>query len=218
MQKLEEAGDSRREVYALIEDIPYYGSDGADSLMVLASHLNPIIREFSVMHLGSMEERESEDIVIHSMYDSIKRVRSSAIVATGKIGSESAVDSLTAMLINTRQENNIFLIYEAIGAIGNLDAIPVLAEGLKGGERYNQISALSAIMQTDPHQGLNYAFSELQDENVDVRRNAVIICIQSGDARAIDPLKSLYEDEDFEVRFYAKQGVKRLISEPLETL
>ena len=144
------------------------------------------------------------------MYDSIKRVRSSAIAAAGKIGSEKAVDSLTAMLINPHQENNTFLIYKAIGAIGNTDAIPVLAEGLKGGERYNQISALSAIMQIDPVLGLPYAISELKDENVDVRRNAVIVCIQSGDLSVIAPLKTLYNDEDFEVRFYARQGVKRL--------
>jgi len=28
--------------------------------------------------------------------------------------------------------------------------------------------------------------------------------------KCCDPLKSFYEDEDFEVRFYAKQGVKRI--------
>ena len=218
MQKLEEAGDNRREVYALIEDIPYYGSDGADSLMILASHINPIIREFSLMFLGQMEVIEAENIIIRSMNDSIKRVRSSAIKATGDIGSEKAVEGLSIMLMNPHQENNIFLINEAMGAIGDPEAIPILAEGLKGGEPYNQNSALSAIMQIDPHLGLNYAFSELQDENVHVRRNAVIVCIQSGDARAIHPLKSLYEDEDFEVRFYAKQGVKRLLSEPREIL
>ncbi len=210
MQKLEDAGDSRRDVYALIEDIPFYGSDGADSLLVLASHSNPIIREFSIMFLGEMNVAEAEDIILCSMSDSIKRVRSSAISATGRIGLKKAVDSLTAMLVNPRKDNNTFLIYEALGAIANPQAIPVLAEGLQGGEGYNQISALSALMQIDPRQGLNYAFSELQDENVHVRRNAVIVCIQSGDKRAIDLLLSLYDDEDFEVRFYAKQGVKRL--------
>jgi hypothetical protein len=51
---------------------------------------------------------------------------------------------------------------------------------------------------------------ELQDENVHIRRNAVIVCILSGDPQVIEPLRSLFEDDDFEVRFYAKQGVKRL--------
>jgi len=81
---------------------------------------------------------------------------------------------------------------------------------LKSGEHYNQIAALNAILEIDAGIGLSYAIAELSDENVEVRRNAVIVCIQMGDPRAIDPLKALFKDEDFEVRFYAKQGLKRL--------
>ena len=114
------------------------------------------------------------------------------------------------MLANPRLPNNQFHIYGALGAIGDPDAIPCLAEALKGGEHYNQIFALDAIMRIDPVQGLNYAITELLDEKEEVRRNAVITCIQSGDPRAIGPLKKLYSDDDFEVRFYARQGVKRL--------
>jgi len=40
--------------------------------------------------------------------------------------------------------------------------------------------------------------------------NADITCIKTGDPAVLDPLTALLEDEDFEVRFYAKQGIKRL--------
>lgn len=212
LTKLEKAGDNRREIYALVDQIPGHGQAGKESLVSLAESPNPLIREFAIMHLGRMGVQEAEDIVIRSMYDSIKRVRSSAIIAAGEIKSLSASDSLTAMLIHPRLENNIFQIYGALGAIGDTAAIPVLAEGLKSGEHYNQIAALNAILEIDAGIGLSYAIAELSDENVEVRRNAVIVCIQSGDPRAIDPLKALFKDEDFEVRFYAKQGVKCLIN------
>ncbi len=212
LTKLEKAGDNRREIYALVDQIPGHGQAGKESLVSLAVHRNPVIREFAIMHLGRMGVQEAEDIVIRSMYDSIKRVRSSAIIAAGEIKSLSASDSLTAMLIHPRLENNIFQIYGALGAIGDTAAIPVLAEGLKSGEHYNQIADLNAILEIDACIGLFYAIAELSDENVEVRRNAVIVCIQSGDPRAIDPLKALFKDEDFEVRFYAKQGVKCLIN------
>ena len=212
LTKLEKAGDNRREIYALVDQIPGHGQAGKESLVSLAESPNPLIREFAIMHLGRMGVQEAEDIVIRSMYDSIKRVRSSAIIAAGEIKSLSASDSLTAMLIHPRLENNIFQIYGALGAIGDTAAIPVLAEGLKSGEHYNQIAALNAILEIDACIGLFYAIAELSDENVEVRRNAVIVCIQSGDPRAIDPLKALFKDEDFEVRFYAKQGVKCLIN------
>ena len=208
--KLKETGDNRREIFRLLEQVPGHGEAGKESLLLLAGSPNPLIREFSLMQLGEMGVREAEDIILSSLGDSIKRVRSSAIIATGKIGLERAVDSLTSMLSSPGQVNHIFLICEALGALGDPESIPVLANGLNGGERYNQTAALSAIMQIDPRAGLSYGIAELEDENVEVRRNAVIVCIQSGDARVIDPLKTLFKDEDFEVRFYAKQGVKRL--------
>lgn len=210
LSRLDEAGDSRREIYPLIEQLTEHGDAGKQALLSLAESSNAHTREFALMHLGQMGVREAEDIIIRSMYDSIKRVRSSAIVAAGDIKSSAASDSLRAMLINPTLDNNLFLIYGSIGAIGDPAAIPALEEGLKGGEHYNQIAALDAILQIEPEAGLSSAIAELKDENVEVRRNAVIICIQSGNIRAVDPLRSVLEDEDFEVRFYAKQGIKRL--------
>jgi hypothetical protein len=211
MLKLEEAGDSRRGIYALMDEIPAYGTAGTDSLLVLATHKNPVIREFSIMYLGRFKVDEGENLIIHALNDSVKRVRSASIGAAGEIRSVMAVDSLVRMIINPRQNNNMFSMYGALGAIGDPRALPVLAEGLAEGKYYNQISALNAILEIDAGIGLSYAITELSDENVEVRRNAVIVCIQSGDPRAIEPLRSLFEDEDFEVRFYAKQGVKGLI-------
>jgi len=213
MNSLRDAGDQRRAVYPIMEEISLQGDAGNDSLLRLATDSNNHIREFATMFLGRNKVLEAENLFIRSMYDSIKRVRSSAIIAAGEIKSDLAVDSLKAMLINPRQENHLFCIYGALGAIGDPDAVPALALGLEGGERYNQISALNAILEIDPDAGLSYAIAELQDENVEVRRNAVILCIQSGNHKAIEPLKKLYNDDDFEVRFYARQGVKRLAND-----
>ena len=210
MLKLEEEGDSRRGIYALMDEIPAYGTAGTDSLLVLATHKNPVIREFSIMFLGRIKVDEGEALIIHALNDSVKRVRSASIDAAGEIRSVMAVDCLVQMIINPSQNNNMFLIYRALGSIGDLRALPVLAEGLVGGEFYNQISALNAILEIDANIGLSHAIAELSDENVEVRRNAVIVCIQSGEPRTIEFLSLLYEDEDFEVRFYSKQGVKRL--------
>jgi protein-S-isoprenylcysteine O-methyltransferase Ste14 len=210
MTSLREVGDQRRAIYPIMEEISLMGDTGNDSLLMLATNPNNHIREFAIMFLGKNKVQDAEDLFIRSMNDSIKRVRSSAIIAVGEIKSELAVDSLEAMLINPGQENHIFLLYGALGAIGDPEAIPVLAEGLEGGERYNQVAALNAILDIDADIGLSYAIAELQDENVEVRRNAVIVCIQSGNQKAIEPLKKLCNDDDFEVRFYAKQGVKRL--------
>jgi len=210
LEKLEEAGDKRRAIFSLMDQIPGHGEAGTDALIDLSESPNPVIREFAIQHLGQMGVQEAEDLMIEALSDSIRRVRSSAIFAVGQIKSERAADSLSAMLITPRQENNVFHIYGALGAIGDKDAIPVLAEGLKGGAHYNQIAALNAIVEIDPDAGLSYAISEFEDEHVEVRRNAVIACIQLGNPKAIEPLKGLFGDEDFEVRLYAKQGVKQL--------
>ena len=181
--------------------------------MALAENQNSAIREFAVMFLGQMKVLEAEGLILRSMYDSIKRVRSSAIVAAGDIKSKVASDSLSSMLTHPVADNNLFLIYGALGAIGDTAAVPILAEGLKDGAWYNQIAALSAIRAIDTGAGLSHAISELQDEQGEVRRNAVIACIRSGSKQAIEPLRSKLGDEDFEVRFYARQGIKKLEAE-----
>jgi len=211
--KLEKAGDNRRAIYGLMEQIPEYGEAGQESLMAMVENQNPDIREFAVMFLGQMKVKEAEELIVRSLYDSIKRVRSSAIVAAGDIKSQVASDSLSSMLAHPVMDNNQFLIYGALGTIGNTAAVPLLAEGLKDGPWYNQIAALDAIRAIDPGAGLSHAISELQDEQVEVRRNAVIACIRSGSKQAIEPLRSKLGDEDFEVRFYARQGIKKLESE-----
>ena len=65
-------------------------------------------------------------------------------------------------------------------------------------------------MKIDPGTSIDHAILELQDEDVHVRRNAVIVCLQAGDSKVVEPLKGVFNDEDFEVRFYAKQAVKRI--------
>ena len=212
MAKLDEAGDNRREAYALVEQIPDQGEAGINALLTLAEHPNPHIREFAIMFLGQLEVREAERVIVASMYDSIKRVRSSAIVAAGDIKSSLASDSLMVMLTHPALDNNTFLICGALGSIGRAEAMPVLEEALQDGAWYTQIAALDAIMKIDPETGLSCAIAELQDEQVQVRRNAVMVCIQSGNTSTIDPLRSVLDDEDFEVRFYAKQGIRHLTS------
>ena len=210
LAKLEQAGDNRREIYTLMDQISQAGKIGAESFLTLASHPNNHIREFAIAELGSKKVLEAEDLLISSLNDSIRRVRSAAILAVGQIQSIRAVDSLISMLVYPRQSNNSFHIYGALGDIGDPRAIPILATGLDGGERYNQTAALDAIMRIDPDEGLKYVYTELNDKNVEVRRHAVITCIKTGKPEVADALDALLEDEDFEVRFYARQGIKRL--------
>jgi protein-S-isoprenylcysteine O-methyltransferase Ste14 len=210
MARLEESGDRRREIYALMEDLPDYGEAGLHSLYRLAENPNSHMREFAIQFLGEMKAGRAEDLIIRSLNDSIKRVRSAAIIAAGQIRSERAVDPLGRMLTDPVQENHTFLIYGALGDIGDETAIPFLTRGLEDGPNYNQIAALGALMEIDPQTGLTHAFSELNDPDVEVRRNAVITCIRTGDPKAIEPLRALTRDEDFEIRIYARQGIKRL--------
>jgi len=153
----------------------------------------------------------AEDIYLNGLNDSVKRVRSSAIAATGTLFSERAADSLIRLLVAPRFPNNKFHIYGALGSIGHAKAIPYLVDGLDGQEWFNQRAALDAIIAIDPCIGTDYAILELQDEEVQVRQNAVTQCILSEDPRVVEPLKALFDDEDFEVRFYARQGVRHML-------
>jgi HEAT repeat protein len=193
-----------------MEKIPRYGGEGTSVLMELALNDNPIIREFSIQLLGEQHYLPAEPLYLSALNDSVKRVRSSAIQACGVLTSERAADSLIRLLTEPKYPNNLFLVYGALGSVGQTRAIPYLAEGLVDQPWYNQQAALNAIMELDPEHGVEYAIRELKDPEAGVRQNAVMQCILSEDPRVIEPLAELYRDDDFEVRFYARQGVKRL--------
>jgi len=210
VRSLDEIGDNRRGIYAEMKNIPRYGAAGTEALVSLAVHPNDIVREFSIQLLGEQNFTASEDIYLGALNDSVKRVRSSAILGAGNLSSERAADSLIQLLVAPRFPNNLFHIYGALGSIGQPKAIPYLVAGLDGGEWYNQVAALDAIFTIDREMGVEYAIRELQDEDLHIRQNAVIKCILSEDPQVVEPLKALFGDEDFEVRFYARQGVRRL--------
>jgi uncharacterized membrane protein len=211
VNSLEEMGENRRGIYTEMEQIPRYGAAGTDALVQLASHSNPIIREFSLQLLGQQHYTTGEDIYLGALNDSVRRVRSSAILASGTLSSERAADSLIRLLVAPTFPNNLFHIYGSLGSIGQSKAIPYLVQGLDGEEWYNQVAALDAIFSLDPEKGVEYAIRELQDEDLHVRQNAVTKCILTDDPRVVEPLKAMFDDEDFEVRFFAKQGVKRIM-------
>lgn len=210
ISELKSAEANRRLIYSLISQVPGYGRAGYDSLLVLVKDDNPQVREFAIMLLGDLNIAEGEDLYIASLYDSIRRVRSASIITLGQIKSEKAVDSLIGLIEHPLHENRLFHIYETLGSIGDPRSIPILEDALKSGAFYNQESALGALMDIDPELGVRYAMEELLDEDIRIRRNAVITCIQADSPLAIEALRACFEDEDFEVRFYAKQGVKLL--------
>ncbi|MGW8316368.1 MAG: HEAT repeat domain-containing protein, partial [Bacteroidales bacterium] len=207
---LDQAGDDRRAVYAQMEKIPLYGEAGTEVLMTLSGHPNPDVREFSIQFLGEQQCTAAENIFLRALSDSVRRVRSSAIIASSILTSERAIDSLVGLRVHPAVPNNLFHIYGTLGAMGDARAIPYLARGLKEEAWFNQRAALNAIMEIDPAAGVAYAISELKDTDVNVRRNAVMQCILSRNPQVVDPLSELFEDPDFEVRFYARQGVRLL--------
>ncbi|HER08444.1 MAG TPA: DUF1295 domain-containing protein [Bacteroides sp.] len=214
--ELDNAGDNRKKIFSLMEPIPGFGPGGMEALSLLTGHENPIIREFSIQMLGRQKITAAEDLFIHAMHDSVWRVRNSGIIAAGEIRSEKATEHLIPMLDEPGMDRSLVLIYSALGSIGTHAAIPYLVAGLDGGEHYFQQSALEALMVIDPSAGIDHAIGELKDEDVQVRRNAVLACIRSGDPRVIEPLRFLYSDEDFEVRLYARQGIKRMQKDTLK--
>lgn len=211
VEGLDQMGEDRRGIYARMEKIPEYGQEGLKTLQGLAGSPNPHVREFSIQLLGEQHCTDAEEIILKALRDSVKRVRSSGILASAMLPPERATDSLIRLLEDPGQDNNLFHVYGSLGSLGQPKSIPYLAMALEEGPWFNQQAALNAIMEIDTQQGVEYAIRELEDEETHVRQNAVTQCILSGDPRVVEPLRALSGDPDFEVRFFARQGVKRIL-------
>ena len=198
----------RRELYKYFEELGNMGDVAVHPLISLLSDPDPVIREFSAQMLGELKASDAIDPLILALYDSISRVRNAAVGSLGEIGSEKAVEPLLSLLEESKETGFRNFVYRALGEIGSEESWLGLIAGLNDSIWYNRIAALNALYKVNPQKSAEYVIRALEDQDYQIRRNAVFIILRDQSEIYLEPLKKVIDDEDFETRFYARQAIK----------
>jgi HEAT repeat protein len=202
----------RREMSAYFNILGEIGEPAVNQLVMYLASNDPVKREFAANQLGWIKDTAAVIPLIASLEDDVWRVRRSASNALAEIGDHRAADPIFSMMVNSSAGERPRY-YELMGRFGVAEAWPYLVEGLYNEKWYIGNEALHALVDIDAEKAMPYVFEALKDTNYRKRRTAVFILLNLKPSTAVEPLKGVLDDEDFETRFYAQQAINLIEKE-----
>ncbi len=209
---------SRRTLGKQFESLGLFGNFATENLIQFLDDNNPDKREFAAQQLGNIKSEESVPFLISKIDDPNYRVCNETIRALGKIGAEEAIPALKTALNDPDKVQLQGYILDALANLGVDDIWPIYVQRLNGLNWYERTAALNALNKIDQENSYPYVYEALKDEHPRVRSNAVIILLKQKPVKAIEPLKSVIYDDDYETKFYARQAIKLIEKEDQKSI
>jgi len=211
-----------------------------DALIELLHDPEPWVRNAAAGSLGRIKAKEAVLPLIEAFKDTDRDMGVSAARALASIGDLRAVEPLTEALSSCSSrlagasaealgnmgaeetlpalirclEERIDCPYNEIGnallKLGSYRAADAFIAGLKDERWWMILTSLKGLAKTNSPDAIKIISSYLQDPDVKIRRSVVWILRNSKSHQAIEPLKQVLDDPDFEVRLYARDAIEYL--------
>ena len=130
----------------------------------------------------------------------------------GELKAGEAADTLLYFLDNPREGVYHDLLLTALSKMGCTRIMPLLEKRLQDSVWYHHTAALRSMLRIDSTAAKQHIYAALEDENPLVRREAVNMLLETLPGDAVPYLERVTQDEQWDVRFYARQAI-RLINE-----
>jgi HEAT repeat protein len=237
---LRDQRDSAVEAIAIAETLGEIGDDRAvEPLIVALKNENKYLRKAVAEALGKFGDARAVNPLILAFQHSGKSVQDAIEVALGNIetGSEEqrqaqrcamkqqwdqcieigapATAPLAAILEGNKKREVRQQAAEALGKIGEAQAVPALSTALLNDKSYSvrEAAAEALGMIGDPHATESLS-SGLKEEDQRVREAVVQALGQTGDAGALELLTAILQDTDPGMRLLASKALAKLADSP----
>jgi protein-S-isoprenylcysteine O-methyltransferase Ste14 len=190
------------------------GSIAEPYIANLIADPDDVLREFSLDITGEFSFRSLLPEVINSLGDSNGRVRRSALIALEKFKAYEARDTLLSLLYSSEDQINDYDLVSVLGSLGVKEIKPWLLKKLESPEWYMRSSALAELYRIDTSGAWEYIYQALEDTSYHVRRASVMLILDHLPSDAPEYLSNILNDEDWEVRFYGRQALKKIKESP----
>ncbi len=198
----------RRPYVGALEKI---GEQAVDPLIALLEDPDPSLRQIAASTLGRIGSPRAVDALIESLKDKNSNVRWDAAHALGQIKSEKAVGPLITML---KDESGpvFYQTVTSLGRIGSPKALDPLIAALDVSSYWNRKAVVTALGDLGSEKAVDPLLNILEEDglNVHVKREIMVTFLKIGSQKTLSALREALNDEDSEVRIYAKEALKRL--------
>ncbi|MEE4178289.1 MAG: HEAT repeat domain-containing protein [Bacteroides sp.] len=173
---------------------------------------DPDVRQFAIQAAAKYGIREAIPSLIGTLDDPEPGITESAIQGLGDLAAREATDTLLYILENPGQGIRQDVLLTALSKMGCISIMPYLEKRLQDTVWHHYTATLQAMMRLDPEAAKPYVYESLKDERQRVRMDAVNLLLETLPDDALPYLEEATHDPNWEVRFYARQGM-RLIRE-----
>jgi HEAT repeat protein len=148
--------------------------------------------------------------LIKALFDTTLKVTGAAAGALGELGAMEAIPPLIQCL-EQLPDCPYDVVGEALWKLGSERAVDAWIMGLKKGTWwYPRAYCAAELGKNKLEQGIPALQKAVKDSSVEVRRAAVLSLMEFQSEQTIETLRGAMDDEDFEVRMYAKEALKKI--------
>ena len=186
------------------------GPESYPAFYELMEFPDPDVRGFAIQAAGAYQISGAIPILINTLNDSVAGIVDAALRSLVSLKANQAEDELLGMLNNGSEKVKANVLLDVLSNIGCAEIMPYLEESLDDDFWYYRITALKSMMRIDFEKAKPYLYQHLEDEDSNVRREVVYMLLDSLPADAVPHLEKVTHDEDWDVRFYARQAIKQI--------
>lgn len=171
------------------------------------------VREQAAKRLGTLKNPKAVNPLIKVLNDEDYGVRKVAAIALGRIGDAKAIEPLMNLLYD-KEPVVVKAALKALVNIGELSLEP-LAGLLRTGSTKMKIIAIDGLGSIGGKQATDALIAASSNSNPKIRKAIVLALAKINDARSVEAISNMMNDEDSEVANAAAQALHRSGSQGL---
>lgn len=194
--------------YALAERLLRLGDAGVDELLDLLRHPDPQVRQVAIWFLRASPAPRAVPQLEAALSDPVSEIRGAAIQAL--VATDSARVPVLLPLLDDSVAGVRASALRALATLGAGEILPRSAEFLRDSSVWIRVSTIESLGVLGAEAAVPLLMRQLADTSAWVRRATVTALVAIGSPAARGALQVAAADDDWEVRVYAAEGLKRL--------
>jgi HEAT repeat protein len=202
--------EARRYKWFKFNDLKEYGDQAVQPMIDFLESSDPEKQEFATELLGDLGDTSAIKPLRNMLDHPWENVRVGAIRSLTELNDKGVLPYLIKMLQTETSDYPRAVIIESLGNLHATDELSTLEKAAAEEEGWVRITAVNAIVKIAPDKAVPYLLALLSHESARVRGDAVAIAYQLADPLTLPALENLMDDEDYEIRFFARQAIERI--------
>jgi len=201
--------------YARAERMVRLGDAGIDGLLNLLRDPDPQVRQVAMWFLRANPAPRAVPHLEAALSDPVSEIRGAAIQAL--LAADSARVPVLLPLLGDSVAGVRTSALRALAMLGAAEILPHSVALLRDSSTWVRVSTIESLGALGSAEAIQLLLPQLADTSARVRRATVTALTNIGSPAAREALQAAVDDDDWEVRLYAAEGLKRLDREQVRS-